>query len=110
MPGKPKRPGGHGYGRRSKSALDDGLRREQSLHALLKTPQHKKRYATYLATVCCCAILSCNVRMPLQVCMLLYLLQCYQRGGLLINLMMKSSVYNYGNNSLVLQLLFSMFC
>ena len=96
----------------ARSALDDGLRRrEQSLHALLKTPQHKKRYATILATVCCCAILmSCNVRMPLQVCMLLYLLQRYQRVGLLINLMMKSSVYSYGSNSLVLQLLFSMFC
>ena len=110
MPGKPKGQEDMGMVEEARSALDDGLRREQSLHALLKTPQHKKRYATILATVCCCAILSYNVRMPLQVCMLLYLLQCYQRVGLLINLMMKSSVYNYGNNSLVLQLLFSMFC
>ena len=94
----------------ARSALDNGLRREQSLHALLKTPQYKKRYATILATMCCCAILNCNVRVPLQVCMLLYLLQRYQMVGLLINLMMKSSVYNYGSNSLVLQLLFSMFC
>ena len=56
MPGKPKRPGDHGYGRRSKRCIERRFKssKKRAVAANESTPAHEE----VCNSVCCCAILS----------------------------------------------------